>query len=166
MHEHAHGASRVSPEADTLLARRLPLCSFRPGTACAWSLSRFPDQFDVHVWEALAVPGGVASSCKVKDGEELHDMSLCGIGSFFTRRPATLLATKTGISVSRPGMDFVHHITSHAPTVADSMSSLITPFVLPPQAPTSSTTRCRVELLATATTCCSWRGLASSRPPS
>lgn len=38
------------------------------GTACAWSLSRFPDKFEVHVWEALPVPGGVASSCKVKDG--------------------------------------------------------------------------------------------------
>lgn len=40
-----------------------------PGTACAWSLSRSPEKFDVHLWEALPVPGGVASSCKVKDGE-------------------------------------------------------------------------------------------------
>lgn len=40
----------------------------RTGTACAWSLSRFPERFDVHVWEALSVPGGVASSRSVKGG--------------------------------------------------------------------------------------------------
>jgi hypothetical protein len=38
------------------------------GTASAWSLSRFPERFEVHVWEALPVPGGVASSLRVKDG--------------------------------------------------------------------------------------------------
>ncbi len=41
------------------------------GTACAWSLSRFPERFEVHVWEALPVPGGVASSLRVKNGEVL-----------------------------------------------------------------------------------------------
>ncbi|GLI68131.1 hypothetical protein VaNZ11_012449 [Volvox africanus] len=41
------------------------------GTACAWSLSRFPGRFDVEVWEALPVPGGVASSCSVKDGKHV-----------------------------------------------------------------------------------------------
>ncbi|GIL79652.1 hypothetical protein Vretimale_12249 [Volvox reticuliferus] len=41
------------------------------GTACAWSLSRFPERFDVEVWEALPVPGGVASSCSVKDGKHV-----------------------------------------------------------------------------------------------
>lgn len=40
-----------------------------PGIACAWSLSRFPERFEVEVWEALPVPGGVASSLSVKDGE-------------------------------------------------------------------------------------------------
>ncbi|PNH12817.1 hypothetical protein TSOC_000181 [Tetrabaena socialis] len=41
------------------------------GTACAWSLSRFPGRFEVEVWEALPVPGGVASSCTVKDGQHV-----------------------------------------------------------------------------------------------
>ncbi|PNW72005.1 hypothetical protein CHLRE_16g686400v5 [Chlamydomonas reinhardtii] len=41
------------------------------GTACAWSLSRFPERYEVEVWESLPVPGGVASSCKVKDGRHV-----------------------------------------------------------------------------------------------
>lgn len=45
----------------------LVMCS-HAGTACAWSLARHPKKFEVHVWEALPVPGGVASSCTVKDG--------------------------------------------------------------------------------------------------
>lgn len=30
--------------------------------ACAWSLARFPDKFDVHVWEKETISGGVATS--------------------------------------------------------------------------------------------------------
>ncbi|EFJ42401.1 hypothetical protein VOLCADRAFT_107244 [Volvox carteri f. nagariensis] len=41
------------------------------GIACAWSLSRFPERFEVEVWEALSVPGGVASSHTVKDGQHV-----------------------------------------------------------------------------------------------
>ncbi|GLC40783.1 hypothetical protein PLESTB_000023200 [Pleodorina starrii] len=41
------------------------------GTSCAWSLSRFPERFEVEVWEALPVPGGVASSCTVKEGKHV-----------------------------------------------------------------------------------------------
>jgi hypothetical protein len=40
-----------------------PLPCLRPGTACAWSLSRHPDKFEVHVWEALPVPGACVSPC-------------------------------------------------------------------------------------------------------
>lgn len=32
------------------------------GMACAWSLGRFPERFDVEVWEANATPGGVATT--------------------------------------------------------------------------------------------------------
>jgi len=53
------------------------------GTACAWSLSRFPDKFEVHVWEALPVPGGVASSRKVKDGKHtINDQVQGGAPSY------------------------------------------------------------------------------------
>lgn len=60
---HMHAASLVT-QSEALMARCV--CA---GTACAWSLSRTPENYDVHVWEALPVPGGVASSCKVKDGK-------------------------------------------------------------------------------------------------
>ena len=74
---HACASARINMQARASLAHRpatpskltQPVRLPRPGTACAWSLSRFPERFDVHVWEALAVPGGVASSRKVKDGE-------------------------------------------------------------------------------------------------
>ena len=32
------------------------------GCAAAWSLSRYPDSFEVHVWEAADEPGGVATT--------------------------------------------------------------------------------------------------------
>ncbi len=34
-------------------------------------MSRLPEQFEVHVWEARDVAGGVASSMRVKDGSLL-----------------------------------------------------------------------------------------------
>lgn len=42
------------------------------GMACAWSLGRFPEKFEVEVWEANDKPGGVATSDVVrsKDGKE------------------------------------------------------------------------------------------------
>lgn len=67
-----------SAELALLIARCVPRTLHRgpkhsvfmhAGTACAWSLSRYPERFDVHVWEALPTPGGVASSCKIKNGE-------------------------------------------------------------------------------------------------
>lgn len=45
------------------------------GMACAWSLGRFPDRFEVEVWEALPQPGGVATSQSLrssKDGANLE----------------------------------------------------------------------------------------------
>ena len=36
--------------------------------ACAWSLSRFPERFEVEVWESLAQTGGVASTCAIDGG--------------------------------------------------------------------------------------------------
>ena len=36
--------------------------------ACAWSLSRFPERFEVEVWEALQYVGGVASTCAINGG--------------------------------------------------------------------------------------------------
>lgn len=36
------------------------------GMACAWSLGRFPEQFDVEVWETHATPGGVATTETVR----------------------------------------------------------------------------------------------------
>jgi uncharacterized protein with NAD-binding domain and iron-sulfur cluster len=52
------------------------------GTACAWSLARHPEKFDVHVWEALPVPGGVASSCTLRDGRVLNDQVQGGAPSY------------------------------------------------------------------------------------
>lgn len=40
----------------------------KPGMACAWSLSRFPERFAVEVWEALPEVGGVASTCAIDGG--------------------------------------------------------------------------------------------------
>ena len=45
--------------------RRKRVCivgSGAAGMACAWSLSRFPDRFDVHVFEREGVIGGAATS--------------------------------------------------------------------------------------------------------
>ena len=42
--------------------------------SAAWALSRHPDRFDVEVWEAAAVAGGVATSIALKidkDGSAL-----------------------------------------------------------------------------------------------
>jgi predicted NAD/FAD-binding protein len=43
------------------------------GLAAAWSLSRFPERYEVELWEALPEIGGVASTCTIgKDGTELE----------------------------------------------------------------------------------------------
>lgn len=52
------------------------------GMACAWSLSRFPDKFDVDVWEALPNTGGVATTSKVGEGMELNDQVQGGAPSY------------------------------------------------------------------------------------
>jgi len=41
--------------------------------AAAWSLSRFPDRFDVHVFDSAAVPGGVATSEDIGGGLTIND---------------------------------------------------------------------------------------------
>ena len=38
------------------------------GMVCAWSLSRFPERFEVEVWETLPEVGGVASTCAIDGG--------------------------------------------------------------------------------------------------
>lgn len=50
------------------------------GTAAAWSLSRFPEKYEVEVLEALPNIGGVASTCAIgKDGTklEINDQVCC-----------------------------------------------------------------------------------------
>jgi predicted NAD/FAD-binding protein len=37
------------------------------GSTCAWLLGKYPDKFDVEIWEKCSVPGGVATSVKVGD---------------------------------------------------------------------------------------------------
>ena len=43
------------------------------GMAAAWSLGRFPDRFEVVVWEAAPCAGGVATSEDVGDGVVIND---------------------------------------------------------------------------------------------
>lgn len=43
------------------------------GLACAWSLSEHPDQFEVHVYEAAGVAGGVSTSEDVGGGLWIND---------------------------------------------------------------------------------------------
>ncbi|KAI7841052.1 hypothetical protein COHA_005280 [Chlorella ohadii] len=52
------------------------------GMACAWSLSRFPERFEVEVWEALPYVGGVASTCAIDGGEEINDQVQGGAPSY------------------------------------------------------------------------------------
>jgi predicted NAD/FAD-binding protein len=52
------------------------------GMACAWSLSRFPERFEVEVWESLPYVGGVASSCAIAGGEEINDQVQGGAPSY------------------------------------------------------------------------------------
>lgn len=53
-----------------------------PGMACAWSLSRFPDQFEVTVLESLPNVGGVASTCGIAGDEEINDQVQGGAPSY------------------------------------------------------------------------------------
>jgi hypothetical protein len=50
--------------------------------ACAWSLSQHPHQFDVEVWESLPEPGGVASTCCIKGGDDINDQVQGGAPSY------------------------------------------------------------------------------------
>ncbi|XP_046571478.1 LOW QUALITY PROTEIN: uncharacterized protein LOC124279687 [Haliotis rubra] len=43
------------------------------GTAAAYSLGRFPDRFDVEVWEKCKIPGGVATTNIVKGNVFVND---------------------------------------------------------------------------------------------
>jgi len=55
----------------------------RPGMACAWSLTRQPEAFEVELWEALAVTGGVASTVAVgAEGVEINDQVQGGAPSY------------------------------------------------------------------------------------
>lgn len=37
------------------------------GTTCGWLMGKYPNKFDVEIWEKCDVPGGVATSVKVGD---------------------------------------------------------------------------------------------------
>ena len=51
--------------------------------ACAWSLTRRPEAFEVEVWEALAATGGVASTVAVgNEGVEINDQVQGGAPSY------------------------------------------------------------------------------------
>lgn len=55
------------------------------GMACAWSLSRFPERFDVEVWEALPETGGVASTCAINGGESSVGLAMLAAKHFYHR---------------------------------------------------------------------------------
>jgi len=47
------------------------------GMAAAWSLCRFPDKFQVELWDALPTTGGVASTVQVgPDSIDINDQVL------------------------------------------------------------------------------------------
>jgi len=52
------------------------------GMACAWSLARFQNKFEVHVWEAEAQAGGVATSEELADGHFINDGVQGGSSSY------------------------------------------------------------------------------------
>lgn len=52
------------------------------GMACAWSLSRHPEDFDVTLLESLPEVGGVASTCEIHGGEEINDQVQGGAPSY------------------------------------------------------------------------------------
>eukprot|EP00741_Cyanophora_paradoxa_P006042 tig00000981_g5860.t1 len=60
------------------------------GVAAAWSLARFPEKFEVHVFEKAACAGGVATSVDIGGGRYVND----GVqgGSVAYRNTALLLA--------------------------------------------------------------------------
>ena len=72
-----HRAAAAASAAAATASQRAPRLATPPpphphpqphphaGMACAWSLSRFPERFEVEVWEALPETGGVASTCAV-----------------------------------------------------------------------------------------------------
>ena len=65
--EDALAAKVPSSDIDASGCRRV--CVIGAGAAgmsAAWSLSRHPNRFEVEVWEAASVPGGVATSIALK----------------------------------------------------------------------------------------------------
>ena len=66
---------RRSPTVETPLKPRRVLIvgAGAAGLACAWSLSRFPDKFEVHVWEKEKQAGGVSTSEDVGGGDWIND---------------------------------------------------------------------------------------------
>jgi hypothetical protein len=70
------GRPLMPPEGASRRASLFTSATFHPhklpwapaGMACAWSLSRFPERFEVEVWESLAQTGGVASTCAIEEG--------------------------------------------------------------------------------------------------
>lgn len=64
--------------------------------AAAWSLSRFPQRFEVEVWEALPEVGGVASTCPVQAGDAWDDINDQVQGGAPSYRNTLLLFGKYG----------------------------------------------------------------------
>ena len=69
------------------------------GVAAAWSLSRFPEKFQVELWEALPEIGGVASTCPLGDGsnDEINDQVQGGAPSY---RNNLLLLQQAGVETT------------------------------------------------------------------
>lgn len=73
-------ASKVQDENQR--ERVLVIGAGAAGMACAWSLARFQEKFDVHVWEAAPQAGGVATSEELKTGQFINDGVQGGSSSY------------------------------------------------------------------------------------
>lgn len=115
-------------------------CKAAPaGMACAWSLSRFPERFEVEVWETLPETGGVASTCAIDGGA------------------CTAPCSKGCLGVSVKHLKLSHVATVwHAVLPCPLLASLHCAMTMRLQA-RRSMTRCRAGHPPTATTCCSSR---------
>ena len=71
------------------------------GTAAAWSLGRYPDRFDVEVWEKESKAGGVATTEDILGGQRIND----GVqGGSFTYRNTLALLSLFGFDVKATAM--------------------------------------------------------------
>jgi predicted NAD/FAD-binding protein len=74
-----------------------PLSFFCAGLAAAWSLSRFPEKYEVELWESLPNVGGVASTCSVGAGNEQLEINDQVQGGAPSYRNNLLLLEQVGV---------------------------------------------------------------------